>query len=210
MATLIIVVMLFTSAGFTLGNTGVEALFFGTLWGGIPAIHVHGARLLSFFVTWGSLPCSVASVNERLYMVCRLCWQLVLVGGWALLFTSLMPFTRPLWLGMAIIDSIDQSCSFWGLASMMCDTRQSKRLFPLFNPGASLALSGGFGTGYCQLDWHRELVIGHGRGHADCLCGWESARRSARQAGSPTPTHSSVSTRASSPRCKRIPICRSF
>jgi HEAT repeat protein len=35
----------------------------------------------------------------------------------------------------------------WGLASTMCDTRQSKRLFPLFNTGRILgAVLGGFGT----------------------------------------------------------------
>jgi HEAT repeat protein len=70
----------------------------------------------------------------------------VLVGGWALIFTKLEIVYPILWLGMAVIEALN-SLVIWGVASMMCDTRQSKRLFPLFNTGRILgSVLGGFGT----------------------------------------------------------------
>jgi len=147
MATLIIVVMLFTSAGFTLGNTGVEALFF-TRFGVefLPYMYM-ALGVLSFFITLGITALLGRVRHERLYMLLPIVMAAVLVSGWALLFTELNVVYPVLWLGMAVLDSLI-NLVIWGLASMMCDTRQSKRLFPLFNTGRILgAVLGGFGTG---------------------------------------------------------------
>jgi len=146
MAVLIIGVMLFTSAGFTLGNTGVETLFFARYGVQFLPYMYMALGLLSFFITMGITALLGRVRHERLYMVLPVAMAAVLVGGWALLFTGLNALYPTLWLGMAVIDSLT-GLVVWGLASMMCDTRQSKRLFPLFNTGRILgSVLGGFGT----------------------------------------------------------------
>ncbi|MBN1450700.1 MAG: HEAT repeat domain-containing protein [Anaerolineales bacterium] len=147
MATLIIVVMLFTSAGFTLGNTGVEALFFARFGVEFLPYMYMALGVLSFFITLGITALLGRIRHERLYMLLPIVMAAVLVGGWALLFTELNLIYPLLWLGMAVLDSLI-NLVIWGLASMICDTRQSKRLFPLFNTGRILgAVLGGFSTG---------------------------------------------------------------
>ena len=146
MAALIIGVMLFTSAGFTLGNTGVEALFFARYGVQFLPYMYMALGLLSFFITMGITALLGRVRHERLYMVLPVVMAAVLVSGWALLFTELNVLYPALWLGMAVMDSLI-GLVVWGIASMMCDTRQSKRLFPLFNTGRILgSVLGGFGT----------------------------------------------------------------
>jgi len=146
MATLIILVMLFTSAGFTLGNTGVETLFFSRYGVQFLPYMYMALGVLSFFITLGITALLGKVRHERLFVILPIAMAAVLVGGWALIFTNLSVVYPALWLGMAILDSLI-SLVVWGLASMMCNTRQSKRLFPLFNTGRILgAVLGGFGT----------------------------------------------------------------
>jgi len=146
MAGLLIGLMLFTSAGFTLGNTGVETLFFARYGVEFLPYMYMVLGLLSFFITMGITALLGRIRHERLYVVLPVVMATVLVGGRALLFTELNALYPALWLGMAVIDSLI-SLVVWGLASMMCDTRQSKRLFPLFNTGRILgSVLGGFGT----------------------------------------------------------------
>ena len=144
MATLVIGVMLFTSAGFTLGNTGVEALFFARYGVEFLPYMYMALGVLSFFVTLGITALLGRVRHERLYVILPILMAVVLVGGWALIFTELNIVYPILWLGMAVLDSLI-NLVVWGLASLMCDTRQSKRLFPLFNTGRILgAVLGGF------------------------------------------------------------------
>lgn len=146
MATLVIGVMLFTSAGFTLGNTGVEALFFARFGVQFLPYMYMALGVLSFFITMGITALLGRVRHETVYMILPIVMAAVLVVGWALLFTDLNVLYPALWLGMAVIDSLI-GLVVWGLASMMCDTRQSKRLFPLFNTGRILgSVLGGFGT----------------------------------------------------------------
>ena len=146
MATLVVGVMLFTSAGFTLGNTGVEALFFARFGVEFLPYMYMALGVFSFFITMGITALLGRVRHETLYMVLPVVLAAILVGGWALLFTDQNALYPALWLGMAVIDSLI-GLVVWGLASMMCDTRQSKRLFPLFNTGRILgSVLGGFGT----------------------------------------------------------------
>ena len=146
MAALVVGVMLFTSAGFTLGNTGVEALFFSRFGVQFLPYMYMALGILSFFVTLGITALLGRVRHETVYMVLPIVMAAVLVGGWALLFTNLSALYPTLWLGMAVMDSLI-GLVVWGLASRMCDTRQSKRLFPLFNTGRILgSVLGGFGT----------------------------------------------------------------
>ena len=146
MATLVIVVMLFTSAGFTLGNTAAEALFFARYGVEFLPYMYMALGVLSFFITLGVTALLGRVRHERLYVILPVVMAFVLVGGWAFIFSGLNVVYPVLWLGMAVLDSLI-NLVVWGLASMLCDTRQSKRLFPLFNTGRILgAVLGGFGT----------------------------------------------------------------
>jgi HEAT repeat protein len=146
MASLMIGLMLFASAGYAFGSTGVETLFF-TRYGVqfLPYMYM-ALGLLSFFITMGITALLGRVRHEKLYVVLPMVVTVVLVGGWALLFTKLDVIYPILWLGMAVIESLN-SLVIWGYASAMCDTRQSKRLFPLFSTGKILgSVLGGFGT----------------------------------------------------------------
>jgi HEAT repeat protein len=146
MATLIIVVMLFTSAGFTLGNTGADALFFARFGVQFLPYMYMALGVLSFFITLGITALLGRVRHDKLYVILPIVMAAVLVGGWALLFTKQSAIYPILWLGMAVLDSLINMV-VWGLASTLCDTRQSKRLFPLFNTGRILgSVLGGFGT----------------------------------------------------------------
>ena len=146
MASLMIGLMLFASAGYTVGNTGVEALFFARYGVQFLPYMYMALGLLSFFITLGITALLGRVRHETLYVVLPVVVVVVLVGGWAFLFTKLEIIYPILWLGMAIVKSLN-SLVIWGFASMMCDTRQSKRLFPLFNTGRILgSVIGGFGT----------------------------------------------------------------
>ena len=146
MASLMIGLMLSASAGYAFGNTGVETLFF-TRYGVQYLPYMYMALgLLSFFITLGITALLGRVRHEKLYIVLPIAVTVVLVGGWALLFTKLEVIYPILWLGMAVIESLN-SLVIWGYASAMCDTRQSKRLFPLFSTGKILgSVLGGFGT----------------------------------------------------------------
>jgi len=145
-ASLVIGVMLFTSAGFTLGNTGVEALFFARFGVQFLPFMYMALGILSFFITLGITALLGRVRHEKVYMILPIAMAAILVGGWGLLFTNLNAIYPILWLVMAVLDSLI-GLVVWGLASMMCNTRQSKRLFPLFNTGRILgSVLGGFGT----------------------------------------------------------------
>ena len=146
MATLVIGLMLFASAGYTVGNTGVEALFFARFGVEFLPYMYMALGVLSFFITLGVTALLGRVRHEVLYVVLPIVVAGLLVSGWALIFTKLDVVYPILWLGMSVIEALN-SLVIWGVASMMCDTRQSKRLFPLFNTGRILgSVLGGFST----------------------------------------------------------------
>jgi len=102
--------------------------------------------VLSFIITMGITALMGRVRHETLYIILPIVVAALLVSGWALIFTKLEIVYPILWLGMAVIEALN-GLVIWGVASMMCDTRQSKRLFPLFNTGRILgSVLGGFGT----------------------------------------------------------------
>jgi HEAT repeat protein len=63
------------------------------------------------------------------------------------LFTKLSWLYPALWLGKEILNSLT-AILIWGIAGVVCNTRQAKRLFPLFNASRILGqVIGGFATG---------------------------------------------------------------
>jgi HEAT repeat protein len=145
MATLLIGVMLFTSAGSAVGGTGIEALFFSRF--GVqylPYMYmvlgtVSFLTSLAITAMLGRLP------KEALYVSMPLVLAIVLVGE--RLLTAFSWAYPVMWLGKEVMNSLIGLFS-WGLAGALCDTRQAKRLFPIFNAGRIFgAVIGGLGTG---------------------------------------------------------------
>ena len=147
MASLVIGIMLFTSMGAALGGTGIEALFFARF--GVeylPYMFVglgFTSMLMSFGVTaaLGRIPRRILYISLPLFIA------LVLIGARFALFTGLSLLYPALWLGKEILNSLI-SILVWGIAGTVCDTRQAKRLFPLFNASRIFGqVVGGFVTG---------------------------------------------------------------
>jgi len=144
---LVIGVMLLTSAGFKLGSTAVDALFlsrFGVQY--LPNMFMLQG-ISSFVTTLGITALLGRFRREQMYVFIPVSVIILTVVAWGLLFTGWSGIYPVLWLGKEIINSL-VSLVVWGLAGAVCDTRQSKRLFPLFNAGRILGtVLGGLSTG---------------------------------------------------------------
>lgn len=147
-AALVVGVMLLTSAGFTLGSKGVETLFY-TRYGVeyLPYMFLLSG-VLSLIISLGMTALLARVRREHLYILVPIGVAVTTVIAWLLLFSPWSLIYPILWLGKEVINSL-VSLVVWGIAGTVCDTRQSKRLFPLFNAGRILgAVIGGFGTGF--------------------------------------------------------------
>lgn len=146
-SSLVIGVMLLTSMGAALGGTGIEALFFARF--GVdylPYMYIGlgvTSMLTSFIITaaLGRIP------KKILYTAIPILIAFLLLGARLALLTKLNWLYPALWLGKEVLNSLIGLVE-WGVAGSVCDTRQAKRLFPLFNAFRILGqVIGGFATG---------------------------------------------------------------
>jgi HEAT repeat protein len=159
MATLLIGVMLFTSAGGSIGGNGIEALFFSRF--GVQFLpYMYVALGVTTLITSLAITALLGRVaRERLYVILPLALALLLVGERALLTLNQNWVYPVLWLGMNVKGSL-QGLLTWGLAGIACDTRQAKRLFPLFSAGGIFgAVVGGLGTQSLANWLHSENLL---------------------------------------------------
>jgi HEAT repeat protein len=147
MASLMIGIMLFTAMGAALGGTGIEALFFARFGVEYLPYMFLGLGVTSMIVSFGTTA-ALGSIPRRvLYIAIPLLIAAVLIAARLALFTKWSWLYPALWLGKEIINSL-KGIMIWGIASVVCDTRQAKRLFPLFNASRILGqVIGGFMTG---------------------------------------------------------------
>lgn len=147
MSSLVIGVMLVTALGAALGGTGIEALFFARF--GVdylPYMYIGlgiTSMLTSFLITvaLGRIPKGI------LYTAIPILIALLLLGARFALLTKAAWLYPALWLGKEVLNSLI-NLVIWGVAGVVCDTRQAKRLFPLFNASRILGqVIGGFATG---------------------------------------------------------------
>ena len=156
---LLIGLMLFVSAGGAIGGNAIDALFFsrfGTQ--DLPIMYM--ALGVVAFVTLLSTAALLGRVTrERLYVRLPVVLALVLIGERALVTLDLHWFYPILWLGMNVMGAL-QALFTWGLAGAATDTRQAKRLFPLFGAGGILgAAIGGFVTAPLSKALHTENLL---------------------------------------------------
>lgn len=147
MTGLVIGLMILTSGGGSIGGTAIEALFysrFGVNFLPYMYMVLGPTVLLTSLIITGVLG---RVRREILYAVLPLILGAVLLAEW-LVVTGMHPgwFYPFMWVMMNVLGML-QGLLTWGLAGAACDTRQAKRLFPLFGAGGILgAVIGGFIT----------------------------------------------------------------
>ncbi len=144
---LVVVAMFVATAGYTVGESGVGALFFERVGAdALPTIYlVQGATgLAAMLVLTGSM----GRVDpRRAYVVLPVAAAAVVLLERAVLATDPGWIYPVLWLTVAIVMLV-QAIFLWGTAGLVTDTRRAKRLFPLFAAGGILgSVAGGLGTG---------------------------------------------------------------
>ena len=147
MASLTIGVMLFTSTGAALGGTGIEALFFARFGVDYLPYMFLGLGITSMIMSFGVTALLSRIPKQILYVAVPLLVSILLVFARLALFTGLNWLYPVLWLGKEVLNILI-GIVIWGVAGVACDTRQAKRLFPLFNASRILGqVIGGFITG---------------------------------------------------------------
>jgi len=155
------------SAGLTIGESGVNALFFDRIGpDALPVMYLaQGVTgLVAMLVLTGSL---ARFDRRRAYVVMPALLAVVVVVERAIVATDVTWIYRVLWLTVAVATLV-QSVYLWGAAGAVTDTRRAKRLFPLFGSGAILGsvvgglltgpLAGAIGVSNLLLVWAACLV----------------------------------------------------
>ncbi|RPJ25469.1 MAG: hypothetical protein EHM33_14450, partial [Chloroflexi bacterium] len=143
----VIGIMLVTALGASLGGTSIEALFFARFGVEYLPYMFVGLGVTSMLMSFG-VSAALGSIPRRvLYIAIPLFIAVILIAARLALLTNLNWLYPALWLGKEILISLT-GIMIWGIAGMVYDTRQAKRLFPLFNASRILGqIVGGFVTG---------------------------------------------------------------
>ncbi|MBI3151092.1 MAG: HEAT repeat domain-containing protein [Chloroflexi bacterium] len=146
-AALLLGVMLFSAAGYSLGGTGIEALYFARYGTELLPYLYMGLGILSLITTLLITGLLGRVKRERMYVLIPFVAAIFLVIAWGLLFSKSKFIYPALWLGKESLNTIISMIA-WNTAGAVCDSRQAKRLFPLFNAARILgSVLGGVGTG---------------------------------------------------------------
>jgi HEAT repeat protein len=147
LAALVVGVMLSTAAGSALGGTGIEALFFARF-GTEYLPYLYMALGATAYATSLLITALLGRMRrEVLYRLIPLAIAAFLIAARLALTLNLGGLYPALWLGKEVLNNLIGLMS-WGVAGAVCDTRQAKRLFPLFGAGRILgSVLGGLGTG---------------------------------------------------------------
>jgi hypothetical protein len=122
---------------FTIGESGINALFFDRV--GAQALPITyllqgGASFAVMLALTGTLG---RLGPRRTYLSAPLALSALLVAERALILTSIQWIYFVLWV-TAAIGTLLLGVSLWGVAGAVVDTRQAKRLFPIFAAGGIL------------------------------------------------------------------------
>jgi hypothetical protein len=143
---LVVALMFAMSAGMTIAESSVNALFFDRIGtGSLPAMYLgQGATgLIAMLALTGSL---ARFDRRRAYVVIPILIAAVALAERAILTADPTWIYPALWLTVAVAQLL-QAVFMWGSAGLVTDTRAAKRLFPLFGAGGILgAVVGGFST----------------------------------------------------------------
>ena len=132
--------MFIGSAGGAIGSPGIEAMFYARF--GVDFLpYMYIALGLSTIVISLLVTTLLARTShEVVYVYMPLALAIFLVVSRVVVARDLQWFYPPLWLGMNIMWML-KLLTMWGLAGIVCNTQQAKRLFPLFGAGGIIGLS---------------------------------------------------------------------
>jgi HEAT repeat protein len=146
-ASLVIGVMLFTAMGASLGSTGIDALFFARFGVEYLPYMYLGLGITSMTMSFGVTALLSRLPRQFLYLSIPLLFSTLLILARFALLSGANWLYPALWLGKEVLN-IFVTLVIWGMAGVVFDTRQAKRLFPLFNASRILGfVIGGFITG---------------------------------------------------------------
>lgn len=151
--------MLTTSTGAAMGAAATEALFFARFdLALLPQMYV-ALGIVTMTFTLGVSALLARLDRARLYAVIPLALGLLLLFERVALDSGL-PWVYPaVWLAMNVVTALIGIIT-WGVAGALCDTRQAKRLFPVFNAGRIAgSVLGGLLTGLLVTVLHAENLI---------------------------------------------------
>lgn len=141
-ALLLVLLMLVPSAGGAITSPGIDALFFARV----------GVEFLPYmYIVLGVVTLAASLVvtallgrlpKKLLYTAIPLILGFTMLAARLLIAFDLAWVYPALWLAMYLMWTL-QYLVIWGLASMVFDTRQAKRLFPLFAAGGILGTASG-------------------------------------------------------------------
>jgi HEAT repeat protein len=126
--------------GGAVGSPGIAALFyarFGVQY--LPYMFI-AAGLVTIATSLLLTALFARTVPTQRYVILPLALALVLMVARVVVAFDFNWFYPVLWLGMTLMWAV-QGLLCWGLAGFVCDTRQAKRLFPLFGAGGILGLA---------------------------------------------------------------------
>jgi HEAT repeat protein len=143
---LLMALMLVTTAGSSTGGAGIDALFFSRF--GVK--NLPFMYILVGLVTFANLMIVSGLLGRlsrtRLYQLLPLILTMALVAFRLLVAMNLHWSYPVLYVGKEVFIAL-QGFFLWGLAGNLLDTRQAKRLFPLFTAGGITGtVLGSFGT----------------------------------------------------------------
>jgi HEAT repeat protein len=154
-----LLLMLMLWAGATVGATGIESLLFSR----------YGPRSLPYlFIALGLITLPVTAQlgallqrtdRRRILVLLPLALGLTLIAGRVLILADENWVYPALWLLMMVV-WIVEATGMWAVASLVNDTRQAKRLFPLYGAGQIVGgIVGGLLTVPLARTLHAENLI---------------------------------------------------
>jgi len=158
-ATRFLAFMVVVWTGFAVGGTGVESLLFARFGPqALPYLYI-ALGVFTFLAMAGMSTLLRRRDPERFLVYLPLAFAAVVVAMRALVELDLHTVYPVLWLLMMVMWTA-QGLAAWGLAGSLHDTRQAKRLFPLYGAGWILgSVVGGLATRPLALWIHAENLL---------------------------------------------------
>src|ERR687892_1785524 len=154
----LLAMMLVGMAGAAIGANGVESLFFARFGPDFLPFLYLALGPVTFAVMAGMSPL-LAGQAARVLAAVPLALAVTLLAARAVLALELRWFYPALWLVMMVAWTC-QVMGSWGLAGAVSDTRQAKRLFPLYGAGLITGgVLGGLATGPIAAVIHAENLL---------------------------------------------------
>jgi HEAT repeat protein len=145
-ASLVLAMTFLVTVGGSVGGNAIEALFFsrqGTA--SLPALYM-ALGVTNFVVSLGITAVLGRVARVRVYLALPLVLAISLALQRLVLALDI-PWTYAVFWLLMNVEGLLQGMLAWGVASIVCDTRQAKRLFPLFGAGGIFGgVVGGFVT----------------------------------------------------------------